>query len=190
MSDQDERLTAIEARLNALEQRLLEPDVLKAVQPAKVLNIELADQLRNRSGPPYEGTDASGAIRYAGALQIDEGEVLWEIERAVPWLLALDAATVAPLLAALGSVPRLQIARALLARPHTSQQLQEVLGVASPGQLYHHLKELIAVGVVEQHGRSDYRLAPQKMVPLLVVVACAFELRSDNRQRGENDERE
>ena len=68
------------------------------------------------------------------------------------------------------------VVRALVQGAHTSQELQAILGVSSPGQLYHHLKELLAVGIVTQTGRSHYEVAALQVVPLLAILAAAFDL--------------
>jgi ArsR family transcriptional regulator, arsenate/arsenite/antimonite-responsive transcriptional repressor len=84
----------------------------------------------------------------------------------------------APVLAALGSPLRLVLVKALLQAPRTNQQLQEISGIGSPGQLYHHLKELISSGVIEQHSRNLYRVNPSKLVPILTIFAAVLDIGS------------
>jgi DNA-binding transcriptional ArsR family regulator len=94
----------------------------------------------------------------------------------VPGLLQLEAEGIARVIAAMGSPQRILLLRALLQGQHSSQQLQEAMGVTSAGQLYHHLKELLAAGIIEQRGRNNYRLDPRKIVPFLTLLAVALDL--------------
>ena len=114
-----------------------------------------------------------GAVAYAGSATLGEGEVLWAGEHGLPQIWDLEPTDVARLLAALGHPARLALVRALLTGVRTSQELQEVIGSGSAGQLYHHLKDLIAAGVVDQAGRSRYRISAGRIVPLLVILAAA-----------------
>ncbi len=66
--------------------------------------------------------------------------------------------------------------RALLQQPRTSQDLQAILGVSSPGQLYHHLKELLAAGIVTQTSRSHYEIGERQVVPVLAALAAVSDL--------------
>jgi ArsR family transcriptional regulator, arsenate/arsenite/antimonite-responsive transcriptional repressor len=133
-------------------------------------------RLRDRRGGPYERGKNRGAVLYAGAVTVGEREYLWEVERPVPGLLALEPEVITPILAALASPQRLLLLRTLLAGPKSSHELQRALGVASAGQLYHHLKELLAVGIVDQRDRSAYQIAARHVVPVLAIMAAAFDL--------------
>jgi hypothetical protein len=50
------------------------------------------------------------------------------------------------------------------------------------GQLYHHLKELLAVGMVVQPGRNLYAIPESKVVDLCVSVVAATHLASTSHQ--------
>jgi len=117
-----------------------------------------------------------GAVVYAGVSRFGDRESLWIKEHGVPELLDLDPRGLARVLAALAHPARLTLARALVQAPRTSQELQEVIGTASAGQLYHHLKDLVAAGVVNQAVRSRYEIAPEHTIPLLALLAAAGDL--------------
>ncbi|MBC8160872.1 MAG: winged helix-turn-helix transcriptional regulator [Roseiflexaceae bacterium] len=174
--DFEQRLTAVEARLRALEAGRTPP------APAPQIDMELLNGLRERSPVGVPGS-FGGGVMYAGAVATPSGDVVWQIERPTIGLMAVPVERIVQVLAALGSAPRLQIVRALVAGPRTSQQLQELIGIGSPGQLYHHLKDLLAAGVIEQRGRSDYRIAPRTVVPLLVIIAATYDI-ADNAASG------
>jgi len=152
MTDLPERLAELERRVAALE----------AGAPA------------HRERPVPDG--AAGTVRYAGAVHL-HGDVTWEI--------ALDAATALDLpdeprvavLAALGHPARARIVRSLLADgPRGTAALQEAAGLASTGQLYHHLRSLTHCGLVEQDGRGSYRVNGRAVVPALVLLTAAADV--------------
>jgi DNA-binding HxlR family transcriptional regulator len=154
------------------------PPALAATSPVDAGVVEL---LRGRTGGPYRRGKHRGAVLYAGAVAIGEREYLWEMERPVPGLLAVSSDSIATILAALASAQRLQLLRALVGGPRSSRQLQQALGVPSPGHLYHHLKELLAAGIVEKRDRTAYQLPARCVVPLLAVVAATFDLGAGGR---------
>ncbi len=180
MNSEHDRISAIEAQLAAMQERLaaLEQAGSPAATPPPLPQADgsLIEQMRARRGPPYETEQTRGAITYAGAVELQGAEYIWQVERPVPGLLQLEAEGIARVIAALGSPQRILLLRALLNGQHSSQQLQEALDVSSAGQLYHHLKELLAAGIIEQRGRNNYRLDPRKIVPFLTLLAVALEL--------------
>jgi DNA-binding transcriptional ArsR family regulator len=117
-----------------------------------------------------------GALTYTGFAQFAEKRYLVRREAPLPALFAADPAPLAQLFAALASPHRLIVLRTLCAGPRTSQQLQEVLGMSSPGQLYHHLKELLAAGLIVQQGRSGYAIAPRSVIALCMALMAASDL--------------
>ncbi len=134
--------------------------------------------MQSRRGFPYEQDGKSGAVIYAGAARIAGAKYGWQMERSVPWLLQLlddEPEKLSHTFAALGSPLRLTLLRELLQGPKTSQQIQEALGVSSAGQLYHHLKELLAVGLIEQKSRNLYSLPLRNTIPFLVLLIAAFD---------------
>jgi DNA-binding transcriptional ArsR family regulator len=166
----DARLDDLERRVGALEIVLAAAERAPAAPPPDLRQL---DELRNRDGPRYARGSLRGAIAYSGAAALGDGEVLWAREHGLPEIWDLELAGVARLLAALGHPARLALVRALLAGVRTSQELQGVIDSGSAGQLYHHLNDLIAAGVVDQAGRSRYRISGSRIVPLLVILAAA-----------------
>ena len=163
------RLADLERRVAGLELVLSADSVLPAPPP----DLRQLDELRHRDGPRYVRGSLRGAVTYAGSATLGDGEVLWAGEHGLPQIWDLDPTAVARLLASLGHPARLALVRALLAGERTSQELQGVIQSGSAGQLYHHLKDLIAAGVVDQAGRNRYRISTGRIVPLLVILAAA-----------------
>jgi DNA-binding transcriptional ArsR family regulator len=93
----------------------------------------------------------------------------------VPGLLALDPTAPAEVLATLAHPHRLRLLLALIDRPRTAAELQAVIGSSSPGPLYHHLRDLLALGVVVHKDRA-YHVGARHVVPLLTAIAVAIDL--------------
>lgn len=175
MNEQANRIQSLEAQVLDLARRLERVETGgdavdgRPPQAARPHDDDLAllDRLRARPG---------GAVAYAGAATLGSRDCLWIKEHAVADVVELEPDALARVLAALGHPARLTLLRALAEAPRSSQQLQEALGVSSPGQLYHHLKELLATGLVRQVRRSHYEVADHQVVPLLTVFAAASDL--------------
>lgn len=151
----DDRLADLERRVDALEQAGTAPE-------------RRAD--RAVAGPP------GGTVRYSGTVHL-HGEVRWEIAYDARAALALDDGPRTAVLAALGHPVRARLLRTLLADgPTGTTALQEAAGLASTGQLYHHLRALTHAGLVEQDGRGSYRVAPRTVVPALVLLTAAADV--------------
>jgi DNA-binding transcriptional ArsR family regulator len=119
---------------------------------------------------------SGGAVLYAGAGPGPDGLTAWQVVR--PWsdLTGADPATLAGPLAGLASPHRIQILQLLLHGPVTTAELTEQLAGPSSGQLFHHLKELLAAGLVYQPSRGSYAVRHQHVVPLLGLLSCAIDL--------------
>jgi hypothetical protein len=67
-----------------------------------------------------------------------------------------------------------------LGGPRTSQQLRAELDDASVGQLYHHLRELLAVGLITQPARSQYAIPKGSgSIALCIQIIAASRLVSN-----------
>lgn len=160
-------------RLDALDDRHTAPAPPAA--RAGHDDLGLAETLAQRRGQPYERGNQRGAIAYGGGVELDGREYLWQIERPVPGLLALDPDGYAAVLAALANSHRWRLIVALIEAPRAAAELQKVIGSASPGPLYHHLRELLALGIVAQRDRH-YTVPARHVVPLLTAIALAIDL--------------
>lgn len=198
MSENDERIERLAAEVSDLAARVARlegsgpgerttPERVPAVKPGE-LDVDLLERLRGRAGPPYEEGGERGAVLYAGAARFGDRSYVWQVERPAPGLLEVEEDLLAGVLSALASPPRLRLLKALLRGSSGGQQLQKALGDASVGQLYHHMKELQAAGLVIQKGRGAYEVGAQAVVPLLAVLAAAYDLaeRRDEAPPGES----
>lgn len=131
-------------------------------------------RLAERTGPEFEQDGIAGSLLYAGrATTPGGGDLIWQVEHPLPGLLADGWEDAAGVLAALGNSVRLEIVRRLLPGGETVQQLQEIPELGTSGQLYHHLKELQAAGLVTQRRRGRYGVVASRVVPALIIIAAA-----------------
>ena len=131
-------------------------------------------RLAERTGPEFDRDGVAGSLLYAGrATTPGGGDLIWQAEHPLPGVLAEGWEEAAAVLAALGSPVRLEIIRRLLLGGETVQELQEIPGLGTSGQLYHHLRDLQAAGLVTQRRRGRYGVAADKVVPALIIIAAA-----------------
>lgn len=182
MPDPQGRLAALEEEVAALRARLiaLEEQVSSF---AKGGTTGALFQARGSALPPDRESQTAqtgpvqGTLSYSGTIQQGARPLRFQQTLAVPSLFEAAPDLLAQIFAALASPHRIIILRTLCERPCTAQQLQEVLGMGSAGQLYHHLKELLAAGLITQRERSSaYTIEPAKVIPVCAAIMVAFSL--------------
>jgi DNA-binding transcriptional ArsR family regulator len=182
MENDADRDRNLEARVTELERlvALMRADPGQPQAPHPVVDAErywALARLAERTGPEFDRDGVAGSLLYAGrAMTPGGGDLIWQAEYPLPDVLAERWEEAAGVLAALGSAVRLEIVRRILLGGETVQQLQEIPELATSGQLYHHLKELQVAGLVTQRRRGRYGIAPDKVVPALIVIAAAAEM--------------
>ena len=167
------------ARVSELERRLaLMEDARSEHQPQRAVvdpeRFWALARLAERTGPEFEKEGVAGSLLYAGrATTPGGGDLIWQAEHPLPGVLAEGWEDAAGVLAALGNPVRLEIIRRLLLGGQTVQELQEIPGLGTSGQLYHHLRDLQSAGLVAQRRRGRYGVAADKVVPSLIIIAAA-----------------
>ena len=175
MAKADERLRRIEERLDALEQQA---EVARA-SPEPTGPADRAtsgddvfwalDSLRERA-QDWPG----GGVLYAGTVELVPGErAEWQISHPGDAVAHGDWAEVSETLAALGNPVRLRLLNAVANGSRTTAELQELAGIGTAGQVYHHLRALTCAGWLRANGRGSWLVPPERLVPLLVVIAAA-----------------
>ncbi len=163
-----EQLARIVADLAARVERLENPARI-AEPPDTRLAQGLIDSI---------GGDGAGPaiVVYAGAGPWGGGIVAWEMRR--PWdeVRGTTDENAARVLTALANGTRLKIVSELLGGELATGELVERLALPSSGQLFHHLKELLAAGIVHQPVRGTYAIRREHAVPLLAVLAATLDL--------------
>ena len=115
-----------------------------------------------------------GAVLFAGVVPLPAaGWYEWQWGTATGELLAADWSSLSATLAALGHPIRLLLLRQVLSGAGTVAELQERVELGTSGQLYHHLRQLVGAGWLQVAARGRYAVPPERMVPLLVVLAAA-----------------
>lgn len=140
----------------------------EALRPPR--DTALATELLGRVGA------GPGAVVFAGAGQVGGDTVSWQRERGWDEVRARVDDTTARVLGALGNIVRLRIVSVLLAGPATTAQLTQRLDQPSSGQLFHHLRELIAAGLVHQPVRGTYAIRHQNVIALLALFSATLDL--------------
>jgi DNA-binding transcriptional ArsR family regulator len=137
---------------------------------------------------PFDlGEDAdANVVTYTGHGNRQGDPVAWEVKRTWEDVLTavgdgLTGDPVASALSALASGPRLRIVAELAFGPVSTGDLAERMGqsgsgTGSAGQLFHHLKELLSVGIVHQPQRGVYAIRPAHVVPVLAILTAAMDL--------------
>jgi DNA-binding transcriptional ArsR family regulator len=176
MHNPSERLAILEALVASLEARIT------AVEAQLVASGDTgtAASARQLSSSLDESVLTSGKIQgmfsIVGSLLIEEQRYNMRVREQVNSFFAAQPEQIAQVIAAVGNPHRVTLLRALYQGPRTALQLQEELAMGSVGQLYHHLKELVAAGLVIQSRRSTYSIAPAKMMWISLLFMVAFHL--------------
>jgi hypothetical protein len=126
-----------------------------------------------------ERVGGRGAVLFTGATSAGQGTTYeWQFGVLVDDLLG-ELADVADIgrftdaLAALAQPARLRVLLAVLEGRHTSAELGAIEGSGTTGQLYHHVRQLTAAGWLRSTERGRYEIPPERVVPLLVILAAA-----------------
>ncbi|WP_322097998.1 helix-turn-helix domain-containing protein [Nakamurella alba] len=142
--------------------------------------------LEQRVDPRDEGT-----VLFTGVVRPAPGErYVWQ--QGVPAGSGFDhPERAASVLSALGHPVRLALLQAALAGHRSTGVLAETPGLATTGQLHHHLRILVAAGWLETAIRGHYSVPATRVVPLLVVLAAAAgapaPVGADNREADPGD---
>ncbi|TNY37353.1 helix-turn-helix domain-containing protein [Thermomonospora catenispora] len=159
-----ERVARLEARVAALEGA--RPD---AGRPAPRSEAFWAlEGLRERADEP------GGRVLFAGSVTLPGGERCeWQQEFTAEHLLERDWSENAAAVAALGHPIRLLLLREILHGARSVAELGAHERLGTSGQLYHHLRQLVAAGWLRTTARGHYAVPPERVVPLLVILAAA-----------------
>jgi hypothetical protein len=112
-------------------------------------------------------------VLFTGLVGLPGGE-RYEWQQAVPaeGVLESDWTLQAPVLAALAHPARVRILQEVLRGTRSAADLQALDDIGSTGQLYHHVRQLVAAGWLRTEGRARYAVPAERVVPLLVIIAC------------------
>lgn len=131
----------------------------------------ILDKLENACGE----SGSSGRLAYLGVYASGGRQSTWiNPDVNTDDLLGLiEAGTAEKVLACIGSADRLNLLLSILRKPRTVAQLVGECGFTSMGQVYHHLKPLMAADLVEEaeHSRGLYIIKPHRVQGVLMLLA-------------------
>ena len=146
MQPLEARLTAIEARIDALEQASLP-----------------------HSPEFHADSNHDGTVSFTGDITLSTGTSTYAWARPAAWITDQPWDDALARIAALAHPVRGAILRHLLAAPASVTELVESDLVSSTGTAYHHLKELQAAGWVHKQD-GVFKIPPARVVPLMAMV--------------------
>ena len=166
MSAPERDLDALARRVERLEQRLDgHPERSDADRQAD--RFWALTGLKEHVGQP--------AVVYAGVAELGgRPPVEWQMGHLNQTLLDEDWRDHSAALASLGHPVRLEILQLVARGPDaTAAELAERLGHGTTGQIYHHLRQLVAAGWLRSTTRGRHQIPPERVVPLLAILAAS-----------------
>ncbi len=127
-----------------------------------------------------QDNNTTGSVAYTGMFNtrdVDgERQSFWAMTANTDDLLALnDNRLVEKVLSSVGNSQRLSILLALLKSPLTAAQLVEALGANTTGQIYHHLKPLVAADIIKEE-KGTYAVIPHRVQGIIMLLAGVRDL--------------
>jgi hypothetical protein len=160
-------MTALEARLDALTAAA----PLAAGPPSAPDDVFWA-----LNGLKHHLPEGDGAVLFTGVVPLPDGTGTayeWQYGRRSEELFAEDWTELVGTLTALAHPVRLKLLREVIGGRHAAADLANAEGLGTTGQLYHHLRQLVAAGWLRMHGRGQYVVPGERVVPLLTILAAA-----------------
>lgn len=141
-----------------------------------------------------EENNVSGLVTYLGVYTSGGRQSNW-IRNAVPAdkLLSLIGSGVASkVLACIGNANRLAILLEILRGPKTVAMLVEKCGFGSTGQVYHHMKPLLAADVVveDEQQKGVYVIQPHRVQGIIMLLAGISDMVDETYTQGAWEESE
>ncbi len=166
---------SLEERVAELERRVV---ALERQGPARdrepVLGQDTLWALAGLKGRLVDEESADGQVLYVGSVRLPTDERYeWQRAHDVGALLDADWSDAAESLAALGHPVRARLLREILGGRRAVAELAALEDLGTTGQIYHHLRQLTGTGWLHTTSRGRYEVRPERVVPLLVVLAAA-----------------
>jgi hypothetical protein len=116
---------------------------------------------------------AGDAVLFTGSVTLPDGEHYeWQQGHPAADLMADDWSQAADALTALAHPVRLMLLREILAGAHGTAELAAHERLGTTGQLYHHLRQLVAAGWLRTTARGQYAVPGERVVPILTILAA------------------
>lgn len=116
----------------------------------------------------------AGAVLFTGDVTLESGENWsWQEAFSADSIMDSDWGTASSGLSALHHPVRLALLQAVIRGTTTAAGLTALDGFGTTGQVYHHLRALVAAGWLTSGRRGHYSVPGQRVVPLMVIIAAA-----------------
>ncbi|MCL2604326.1 MAG: ArsR family transcriptional regulator [Defluviitaleaceae bacterium] len=144
-----------------------------------ILMEELCERVSEKGG--------TGEISYFGVFASGDNQSNWMNSVSTDKLLELiESNAAAKVLACIGSNDRLNMLLALLRTPRTAAQLVEQCGYNTTGQVYHHLKPLLAADLVQEEGnRGVYAIPGHRVQGIIMLLAGISDMLNPKFSQGD-----
>lgn len=191
ISDQSAAMQSfMKQQMNALQTKIIEeaaPEQLPnrteghiqkmpCLHPSKHIRAVL-DDLENTANLH----NSSGCVTYIGTYESGGNQSTW-VQHSIdidPLLEQIENGVASKVLSCIGSNDRLRLLLALLKRPMTVQQMVAECGFNTTGQVYNHLRSLIAVDLIaedEHAARGTYAIVPHRVSGLIMLLVGVHDL--------------
>lgn len=163
--------------------------VMRGMHPDSRLS-ELMEELCRKT----QEQDVDGLVTYLGVYNSGGRQSNW-IRNAIPaekLLSLIESGVASKVLACVGNANRLAILLEILRGPKTVTKLVETCGFGSTGQVYHHLKPLLAADVVVEDERQKgvYAIQPHKVQGIIMLLAGISDMVDETYTQGAWEEPE
>ena len=171
--DYGKEIDALRQQLDALtRQNKIRPLKKRQLPPGS--DKRLAD-IMAELGEQANKSGNSGAVAYTGVFASGERQSNWirDCLDTDSLLALIESNAAAKVLACIGNNDRMNMLLALLRAPKTAAQLVEQCGYNTTGQVYHHLKPLLAADLVVEDGqnRGSYVIQPHRVQGIIMLLA-------------------
>lgn len=130
----------------------------------------------------------SGLVTYLGVFNSGGRQSNW-IRNSVPTdelLPLIESGMASKVLACIGNTNRLGMLLEILREPSTVASLVKKCGFGSTGQVYHHLKPLLAADIVveDEHQKGVYIIQPHKVQGIIMLLAGISDMVDETYTQG------
>ena len=128
-----------------------------------------------------ETENRTGSITYLGAFVTEAGASYWasEMVNADALLSLIENKTASQVLNCIGNNDRLNLLLAVLRQPMSVSNMVEACGFNSTGQVYHHLRPLLAADLLHENeklGKGVYEVQPHRVQGIIMLLAGIADL--------------
>ena len=165
------RVAELERRVASIEEHGRSP----ARTSAESAGLRLSDPERFWAlAGLQERIGSASAVLFTGSVSLSgDRAYVWQQGVDAEQLLDADWDLAADVLAALGHPIRLKLTQAILNGARSTAEIGALEGLGTTGQLYHHLRQLVAAGWLNSTGRGRYEVPAERVIPLLVAITAA-----------------